>query len=59
MREASNRPIYGYPDAKVKPHAKGRICDVLGCATILSTYNASSSCFLHDRPGFPIRATKS
>jgi hypothetical protein len=31
----------------------GRICDVEGCETILSTYNSSESCWIHARPEYP------
>jgi hypothetical protein len=30
--------------------AQGRLCDFPGCTTVLSTYNASSSCWLHTAP---------
>ena len=26
---------------------RGRLCDRAGCTTVLSTYNSSSSCWLH------------
>jgi hypothetical protein len=32
--------------------ARGRLCDQDGCLTVLSTYNPSSSCFLHLTPAF-------
>jgi arginine repressor len=53
MREASNRPIYGAPtNTKSKRSAKGRTCDHAGCTTVLSTYNASTTCWLHTPPGY-------
>lgn len=27
--------------------AQGRVCDRLGCSTILSTYNVTGTCWLH------------
>lgn len=30
--------------------AAGRLCDAPGCATVLSTYNAAPTCFLHSEP---------
>lgn len=30
--------------------ARGRVCDREGCSTILSTYNASGTCWLHTEP---------
>jgi hypothetical protein len=54
VSEASNRPIYGSPaTAKAKSRAaKGRTCDHAGCNTVLSTYNASPTCWLHTPPGY-------
>jgi hypothetical protein len=42
----------GTPDrGKGKGHAaKGRHCSFPGCTTVLSTYNTSSSCWLHTAP---------
>lgn len=31
---------------------RGRLCDMPGCATVLSTYNASSTCWLHTQPAY-------
>jgi hypothetical protein len=31
---------------------KGRLCAAPGCATVLSTYNRSQTCFLHSSPSF-------
>lgn len=32
--------------------ARGRLCDQSGCSTVLSTYNSSSSCWLHAIPSY-------
>jgi hypothetical protein len=32
--------------------ASGRVCDRQGCSTILSTYNASGTCWLHTEPAY-------
>ncbi len=32
--------------------AQGRVCDRLGCSTILSTYNVSGTCWLHTVPAY-------
>lgn len=32
--------------------AGGRSCDHPGCSTVLSTYNASTTCWLHARPEY-------
>lgn len=36
--------------------SRGRMCEELGCTTILSTYNPSSTCWLHTHParGHPL-----
>lgn len=39
-REASTRP------------ARGRMCEREGCSTILSTYNPSTTCWLHTEPAY-------
>jgi hypothetical protein len=31
---------------------KGRLCDAPACSTVLSTYNAGTSCWLHARPEY-------
>ena len=33
-------------------HAAGRTCSREGCSTILSTYNRSTTCWLHTQPAF-------
>ena len=32
--------------------AAGRRCEVAGCGTVLSTYNASPTCWVHSRPQY-------
>jgi hypothetical protein len=32
--------------------ARGRPCDYPGCMTVLSTYNESSTCWLHTTPSY-------
>ncbi len=32
--------------------AQGRSCDEPGCATVLSTYNRSRTCYLHTAPSY-------
>jgi hypothetical protein len=32
--------------------ASGRVCDRQGCSTILSTYNALGTCWLHTEPAY-------
>ncbi len=52
-KASSTNTRYG-PPAKGKEastrSAGGRACDFPGCATVLSTYNASSTCWLHTGP---------
>lgn len=44
------------PPVRGKEHssrpAKGRCCSEPGCSTILSTYNASPTCYLHTAPAY-------
>ena len=43
---------FGQPDrgrGKASRAAAGRTCDEDGCATILSTYNASTRCGIHEK----------
>jgi hypothetical protein len=35
--------------ASVRTYARGRICRADGCGTVLSAYNPSSFCALHER----------
>ena len=32
--------------------AAGRLCEVAGCGTVLSTYNAATTCWLHWTPTY-------
>jgi hypothetical protein len=51
MREAA-RVMYG-PADRHKSHRRserGRVCIVIGCSTILSTYNKASECSVHELP---------
>ena len=32
--------------------ATGRLCDHHGCTTVLSTYNSSTTCWLHAMPNY-------
>lgn len=45
---------YGAPERKgvAVRSTYGRVCDRSGCSTVLSTYNASSSCWMHRVPVF-------
>jgi len=53
---------YGAPVASksaAKRSKAGRNCEMPGCATLLSTYNASSTCWLHTTatPRHPLSPT--
>jgi hypothetical protein len=42
---------YGTPGKDAYPRATDeRRCDAPGCTTILSTYNSSTTCYLHSEP---------
>lgn len=42
---------YGTPAKGAHPREAGdRRCDAPGCTTILSAYNASTTCYLHTQP---------
>ena len=45
---------FGIPERKlaVVRSAYGRVCDRSGCSTVLSTYNASPSCWMHTMPSY-------
>lgn len=46
---------YGPPDTGRSAAARaqsGRQCEVAGCLTVLSTYNAALTCWLHSAPAF-------
>jgi hypothetical protein len=38
-------------DASSRP-SRGRLCSERGCQTILSTYNPSTTCWLHTAPAY-------
>ena len=49
-RSNSSTVQYGVPVASkqaAKRAQAGRQCEVPGCATLLSTYNSSATCWLH------------
>jgi hypothetical protein len=41
----------------LKTYPRGRVCGENECDTVLSSYNPSSFCALHDRPVSPTRRT--
>ena len=41
----------------LKMYSRGRVCCASDCETVLSAYNPSSFCALHDRPVRPKRRT--
>jgi hypothetical protein len=43
-------PIRG-KEASTRP-SPGRTCEESGCATVLSTYNAATRCWLHSDPSY-------
>jgi hypothetical protein len=51
MNGSNNGKVqYGVPiatKAASKRARKGRQCQVIGCVTLLSTYNSSATCWLH------------
>jgi hypothetical protein len=54
MEQAPKRTVYGTPGngkAAKDRAAKGRTCDHPGCNTVLSTYNAATTCWMHTVPG--------
>jgi hypothetical protein len=51
--KSSGAARFGPPDrgkGTLSRAAAGRLCDEPGCATVLSTYNAATTCFLHSAP---------
>ena len=42
-------PSTGRVSDKIPAYARGRVCDVPGCTTILSKYNPSHYCSMHER----------
>jgi hypothetical protein len=53
MSRSSTTTQYGTPGrgkAVTDRAATGRACEYPGCTTVLSTYNASPTCWLHTQP---------
>jgi hypothetical protein len=54
MAKAKDGSVQFGPPARGKGAASratvGRMCDHAGCSTLLSTYNASTTCWLHTGP---------
>jgi hypothetical protein len=51
MTEKSVDTQYGTPGKGARRRgAQGRRCDAPGCATNLSAYNASTTCYLYTQP---------
>jgi len=51
----SSRVLFGTPEsskAVVQRAESGRLCSEPGCATVLSTYNRSLTCYLHTHPTY-------
>jgi hypothetical protein len=49
-RSNSSTVQYGVPVASrqaARRSEAGRLCEVINCETVLSTYNASTTCWLH------------
>jgi hypothetical protein len=40
----------GVDRTQVQRFDAGRVCEALGCVTVLSVYNASPFCWQHERP---------
>jgi len=38
---------------RIKAYGSGRICEVRGCDTVLSTYNPAHFCSVHDHVAMP------
>ena len=50
-----NQVQFGLPDRAKRASsraARGRHCDYEGCETVLTTYNASSTCWLHTNASY-------
>ena len=56
MRSQSGGLIqFGPIEKKRKPEPQltgRRVCDALGCTTVLSMYNSSRKCWMHTQPDF-------
>lgn len=51
--KSSSTARFGPPDrgkGALSRAAAGRLCAESGCATVLSTYNSATTCFLHSAP---------
>jgi hypothetical protein len=48
-------PSTGKISDRIPAYGRGRVCEVWGCNTILSTYNPAHFCSVHDRDGIPQR----
>jgi hypothetical protein len=46
-------PSFGKISDRIPAYGRGRICEVWGCNTILSTYNPAHFCSLHEGVGMP------
>ena len=44
-------PSTGKTSDRVPAYGRGRVCEVWGCNTILSTYNPAPYCSVHDHAG--------
>jgi hypothetical protein len=51
MTKSAQGVVYGAPQkGALRRAANGRTCDHPACGTILSTYNAATTCFAHAIP---------
>jgi hypothetical protein len=51
----SGKVQYGPPDrgkGALTRASSGRLCQEPGCLTVLSTYNASTTCWVHSAPAY-------
>ena len=61
-RPGGGHPQFGTPDRGYDLASRaeqGRLCAEPGCETVLSTYNRSSTCYLHTAPSYrhPLQRT--
>jgi len=47
-REVGGNPLLGHSGRGVAGHPSGRVCAAPACATVLSMYNGSEFCSLHE-----------
>ncbi len=56
MSSTSGKDVQFGPPVRGKEAASrasaGRTCEAAGCATVLSTYNAATRCWLHSDPSY-------